>query len=223
MKSTEQIQKRIATLGVVPVIAIDRVEQALPLADALLAGGVPVIEVTFRTAAASAVIQLLSQERPDLLVGAGTVLSRETLEAARAAGAKFALAPGLNPETVKNAAELGLPFMPGVATPSEVELALSLGCRTLKFFPAELLGGVKMIDALLAPYGHTGARFLPTGGVGPSNLESYLQCNGVAAVGGTWLAKKEDLEAGRWDEIRQRCRAAVEIVRRLRPPGGPSF
>lgn len=219
MMSVSEIQTRIEALGVVPVIAIERVEQALPLADALLAGGLPIIEITFRTAAAGAVIELLSRERPELLVGAGTVLSRETAKAAMAAGARFALAPGLNPATVEGAADLGLPFMPGVATSTEVELALSLGCRMLKFFPAELLGGVKMLEALLAPYAHTGVRFVPTGGVGPSNLEAYLGCKGVAAVGGTWLAKKEDLAAGRWAEIQQRCKTAVETVRRLRPVG----
>ncbi len=218
--TSNEVYARLSSFGIIPIIAIDRVEHALPLADALLAGGLPVIEITFRTAAAREVIQLLTRERPQLLVGAGTVLTRETAVDAKEAGARFALAPGLNPAIVKCAEELGIPFMPGVATPSEVELALGLGCRMLKLFPAELLGGVEMLNALLGPYGHTGVSFIPTGGVSPANLDAYLACKGVAAVGGTWLAKKEDLAGGKWAEIQRRCAEAVETVRRRRsiPP-----
>ena len=202
----------IARHRVVPVIAIDSVDQALPLADALIAGGLPVIEVTFRTKAAVDVIRLLSRERPALLVGAGTVLDPATVDAAVAAGAKFALAPGCLPATVQRAQAVGLPFVPGVQTPSEVELALSLGCRTLKFFPAEAAGGVKMLEAIHAPYKHTGVRFVPTGGVSPANCAAYLACDAVAAVGGTWLAKPADLQAGLFEEIAARTRAAVAIA-----------
>ena len=202
----------IARHRVVPVIAIDSVDQALPLADALIAGGLPVIEVTFRTKAAADVIRLLSRERPALLVGAGTVLDAATVEAALAAGAKFALAPGCHPATVARAQALGLPFVPGVQTPSEVELALSLGCRVLKFFPAEAAGGVKMLEAIHAPYKHTGVRFVPTGGVSPANLAAYLDCDAVAAVGGTWLAKPADLQSGLFTEIAVRTREAVAIA-----------
>ena len=135
---------RVAEIGVVPVIAIDSVSHALPLADALLAGGLPVAEITFRTDAAAEVIRLLSRERPDLIVGAGTVLSPETMKTAHAAGAKFAVAPGLNPRVAQAAQELGMPFVPGIANPSDIEAGLDLGCRLLKFFPAEALGGVKL-------------------------------------------------------------------------------
>jgi len=211
-----EIYEQLTAIGIVPVIAIERVEHALPLADALMDGGIPVVEITFRTAAAAEVLRLLCSERPNLLVGAGTVLSRENAEAAFKVGARFGVAPGINPKTLELASKLSMPFVPGIATPSEIELALTFGCRLLKFFPAELLGGVEMLKAFLGPYGHTGVRFIPTGGVSPANLESYLSCKAVAAVGGTWLAKKEDLEEGRWDEIRTRCRAAVEIVRRVR-------
>jgi 2-dehydro-3-deoxyphosphogluconate aldolase/(4S)-4-hydroxy-2-oxoglutarate aldolase len=213
----DPILEKIARLGVVPVIAMDSVDTALPLADALLAGGLPIIEITFRTRAAADVIRKLNQERPQLLVGAGTVLTRETLETAKACGARFALAPGLNPEVVRQANRIGLPFVPGVATPTEIEQALVLGCATLKFFPSEQLGGVKMLEAMFGPYAHTGLRFVPTGGVNAANLESYLKCQAVAAVGGSWLAKKEDLAGGHWDSIRDRCLAAVELVRRARP------
>ena len=217
MTALKELYGQIGSLGVVPVIAIDDSKSALPLADALLGGRLPIIEVTFRTPAAAQVIQTLVRERPSLLVGAGTVLTRENLLAAKAAGARFGVAPGLNPEIVKLARDMDLPFIPGVATPSEIEQALFLGCAMLKFFPAEAMGGVAMLNTLAAPYGHTGVKFVPTGGVNPANLESYLSCKAVAAVGGTWIAKKEDLAAGHWQEIRRRCEAAVEIVRRLRP------
>lgn len=202
--------------GVVPVISLESEDAALPLADALVRGGLPVVEVTFRTASAAAVVRRLVQERPQLTVGAGTVLTPANLEAARASGAAFAVAPGLNPRIIALAAELGLPFIPGVATPSEIELALSLGCQFLKFFPAEASGGVAMLEALSAPYKHMGVRFMPTGGVSPANLEAYLQMETVSAVGGTWLARKEDLAQGRWEEVARRCAAAVQAVTRAR-------
>lgn len=213
---SEEIFNRVAQLGVVPVIAIENVEAAIPLADALIAGGLPVVEVTFRTAAAAEVIRKMAKERPQLIVGAGTVLTAANLEAAKSSGAAFAVAPGLNPQTVKQAQAMGLPFVPGVATPSDIEAGLSLGCKLLKFFPAEANGGVGMIEALSAPYKHTGVRFMPTGGVSTTNLENYLKIDTVAAVGGTWIAKKEDLAEGKWDDVSQRCRAALEIVAKAR-------
>jgi 2-dehydro-3-deoxyphosphogluconate aldolase/(4S)-4-hydroxy-2-oxoglutarate aldolase len=214
--SRASVFQQMAACGVIPVLAIESAEAALPLADALLEGGLPLAEITFRTAAAAEVIETLSRRRPELLVGAGTVLSTENLEAAVAAGARFGVAPGLNPRIVERAGQLGLPFVPGVATASEIEQALDLDCRTVKFFPAEAAGGVKMIEALSGPYAHTGVRFVPTGGVTVANLASYLGLPAVLAVGGTWIAKKDDLSAGRWSEIRQRSRAAVEIVRQFR-------
>lgn len=207
---------RVAEMGVVPVIAIDSVDHALPLADALVAGGLPVVEITFRTAAAAEVIRLLARERPGLIVGAGTVLTPETVRTAVDAGAGFAVAPGLNPRVVRAAQELGLPFVPGVANPSDIEAGLELGCKLLKFFPAEALGGLKLLSALSAPYKHTGVRFMPTGGASPANLGAYLALDTVAAVGGTWIAKKEDMAEGRWDEIAQRCREARMIVEKAR-------
>jgi len=203
---------RVAELGVVPVIAIDSVAHALPLADALLAGGLPVVEITFRTSAAADVIRLLAKERPDLIVGAGTVLTPDTVKIAVDAGARFAVAPGLNPRVVKAAQELTFPFVPGIANPSDIEAGLELGCKLLKFFPAEALGGTKLLSALSAPYKHTGVRFMPTGGASTANLEAYLKIDTVAAVGGTWIAKKEDLSEGKWDVIAQRCREACAII-----------
>ena len=214
--SQPSILDRVAQLGVVPVIAIEKVEAAIPLADALLEGGLPVVEITFRTAAAAEVIRKIAQERPQLLVGAGTVLTPANLEAAKASGAAFAVAPGLNPQTVKQAEQIGLPFVPGVATPTDIEAGLALGCILLKFFPAEALGGVAMIAALSAPYKHTGLRFIPTGGVSTANLEAYTRLETVAAVGGTWIAKKDDLAAGKWAEVSARCKAALQIVAKAR-------
>jgi 2-dehydro-3-deoxyphosphogluconate aldolase / (4S)-4-hydroxy-2-oxoglutarate aldolase len=214
--SSETILSQVARYGIVPVIAIENLAGALPLADALLQGGLPVVEITFRTLAAAEVIRTLTRERPQLIVGAGTALTLANLEAAKASGAAFAVAPGLNPQIVNQARQLGLPFVPGVATPSDIEAGLALGCTLLKFFPAEAMGGVAMLEALSAPYKHTGVRFMPTGGVTAANLETYLKLSTVATVGGTWLAKKDDLAAGKWDEIRTRCQAAVQVVHRLR-------
>lgn len=214
--ANQDAMNTIARYRVVPVIAIESVEAALPLADALLAGGLPLAEITFRTAAAADVIGRLASERPDLLVGAGTVLSVENLEAAKKCGAEFAVAPGLNPAVVTRAQEIGLPFVPGVCTPTDIEAAMSLGCKTLKFFPAGALGGPAMLKALAGPYAHTGIKFMPTGGVNAENLESYLALKVVAAVGGTWIAKKDDIAEGKWDEIKERCKVVAEIVARAR-------
>ncbi len=214
--NSQEAFEQISRAGIVPVIAIEQESAALPLADALIEGGLPVVEVTFRTAAAAAVIRVLSRERPQLLVGAGTVLTLENLEAAKESGARFAVAPGLNSQIVQRSVRMDLPFVPGVATPTDIEHALSLGCKTLKFFPAEALGGIPMIEALSAPYQHTGVRFVPTGGITMANLEVYLRVKTVSAVGGTWIARKEDLASGNWSQVVARCRAAVEVVRRIR-------
>ena len=216
MTTSNSVFDTIARHGVVPVIAMDSVDMALPLADALLEGGLPVVEITFRTKAAAAAIELLAIHRPTLLVGAGTVLTAENLKAAKGSGATFAVAPGQNPTVLDAARELAMPFVPGVATPSDIESALAHGYTLLKFFPAEALGGLGMLKALAAPYGHMGVRFVPTGGVNVANLESYLAMDRVAAVGGTWIATRDDLQAGNWQVIRDRCRAAVEVVRRVR-------
>jgi len=214
--SESSVLSAIERYGVVPVIAIESADAALGLADALLEGGLPVAEITFRTQAAAAAMDALSRKRPDLLLGAGTVLTVENLQAAKDCGARFAVAPGLNPDVLAKAGEIGLPFVPGIATPSEIEEALSLDCRLLKFFPSEALGGVRMIKALAAPYAHTGVRFVPTGGVSPDNLESYLSLSAVAAVGGSWIAKKDDIAEGRWDAIRDRAAQAARIVAQAR-------
>ena len=201
---------------VVPVIAIDSAEAALPLADALLEGGLPVAEITFRTAAAAEVIARIAKERPAMVLGAGTVLTAENLGRAVDAGAKFGVAPGLNQDVVAEAAHRGLPFIPGVITPTEIEQALALGLKLLKFFPAEAFGGLKVIKALSAPYAHAGVRFMPTGGVSSTNLPDYLAEKVVACVGGTWIASREAIAEKKWTQIRDNCKAAIEIVKRVR-------
>lgn len=202
-------------IRIVPVLALNDVESGLKLCEILLECGLPAAEITFRTAAAEAVIKAAAQRFPELYLGAGTVLNVRDLERAFAAGAKFAVAPGFNPTVVRAAASAGYAFAPGVCTPSEAEQAMELGCRLLKFFPAEASGGVKMLRAILAPYRHLGVRFMPTGGVTAANASDYLAVPEVAAVGGTWLGKPADVTAGDWDKIRNAVREAVELKNRL--------
>jgi len=206
------VYRDIARHRIIPVIAIDQAQHALPLADALIEGGLPLAEITFRTPAAAGVLRQLRDERPELLLGAGTVLDRESMQLALDCGARFALAPGFNPAVAAEALEIGLPFSPGVATPSEVEQAMSLGFKVLKFFPAGDVGGPRMLRSLSAPYGHTGVRFIPTGGVTPDNLAEYLSVPTVIAVGGTWIASRETIKAEKWKTIRDNCRKVVELV-----------
>jgi len=215
MEHTELFQT-LHEYGVIPVIAIDSPELAIPLADALIAGGLPVAEITFRTAAAAEVIATLRKARPEIILGAGTVLTVENLRLAKECGAQFGVAPGLNPEIVEEARRLNLPFIPGVLTPSEIERALGLGAKVLKFFPAEESGGPAMLRALAGPYRHTGIQFMPTGGINAKNLESYLKLDIVLMVGGTWLASREAIAAREWDTIQANCRQAREIVAQIR-------
>jgi 2-dehydro-3-deoxyphosphogluconate aldolase / (4S)-4-hydroxy-2-oxoglutarate aldolase len=212
----DSVFEQLARYGVVPVVGLEEAATALPLADALAGGGLPLVEITFRTAAAADAIRAITSQRPEIIVGAGTILTLESLEAAKAGGAAFGVAPGLNPQIVRHARQLDLPFIPGVATATEIEQALSLGCRLLKFFPAEALGGVTMLEALVAPFRHTGVRFMATGGVSMANLAAYLKLDFVAAAGGSWLAKADDLSRGKWDEVRQCCRETLALVTEAR-------
>ncbi|MCL2004774.1 MAG: bifunctional 4-hydroxy-2-oxoglutarate aldolase/2-dehydro-3-deoxy-phosphogluconate aldolase [Planctomycetaceae bacterium] len=207
--------EQIAKFKVVPVIAIESPDAALSLADALLAGTLPIAEITFRTEAAAAVIRKMTQERPNLLVGAGTILTPDNLKAAVDSGAAFGVAPGCNPKIIEAAQKMNFPFVPGVCTPSDVEAALSNGCKILKFFPAGAMGGLTMLKALIAPYGNTGVQFMPTGGVSPDNLNEYLSTKGVIACGGTWIATKDDIASGKWELIASRCREVATLVSKL--------
>lgn len=207
---------RIAEIGVLPVIAIEDPEDAVPLADALLKGGLPVAEITFRTSAAAEVIARMTRERPQLLVGAGTVLDRISLEMAKKGGAQFGLAPGFDLEVVDHAAANGFPFIPGIMTPSELSAAMRRGAKLFKFFPAGTIGGPEALKAIAAPFAHLGLRFIPTGGVSPGNMQDWLKVPGVAAVGGTWIARTEDIRAGAWDKIAANAREAVASVAAMR-------
>jgi 2-dehydro-3-deoxyphosphogluconate aldolase / (4S)-4-hydroxy-2-oxoglutarate aldolase len=214
--SPQELQEDMVRAGVVPVVVLDDPEKAIPLADAVLEGGLPVLEITFRTAAAAEIIRRIAEKRPQVIVGAGTVLTLENVESAKQSGARFAVAPGLNPTTVRRAQELGLPFIPGVATASEIEQALALGCPVLKFFPAELLGGPAMLKTLYGPFAHTGVRFMPTGSITPEKLESYLKIPLVAAVGGSWITPPDLLKSGNWTEIAARARQSAQQVAQIR-------
>ena len=199
----------IAAYGVVPVIAIDDAAAALPLADALTEGGLPVAEITFRTGAARAAIAAIADHRPAMLVGAGTVLDTDQVDAAVDAGARFALAPGLDAEVLARAAARALPFAPGIQTASELSRALRGGCEMVKFFPAAQAGGPAALAALAGPFAHTGIGFNPTGGVTLQTMGDWLALAMVRAVGGTWIATREQIAAGDWEGIAQRARDAV--------------
>lgn len=183
----------------VPMVVMDKVEHAAPFGDALVNGGLPIAEITFRTPAAEGAIRTLAK-RGDVLVGAGTILSIEQADRAIDAGAKFLVAPGTNPAVVEHVLKRGLPIVPGVVTPSEIELALSLGVSVLKFFPAETMGGVATLKALAGPY--PDVRFIPTGGITPEMVPSYLKLKSVVACGGSWMAPRDLLAAGRFDAVK---------------------
>ncbi|MGE9271193.1 MAG: bifunctional 4-hydroxy-2-oxoglutarate aldolase/2-dehydro-3-deoxy-phosphogluconate aldolase [Verrucomicrobiales bacterium] len=204
--------QKIAAKRIVPVVVLDDEEDAEPLAEALLAGGLDVIEITFRTPAAEAAIQRITHAFPEVLVGAGTLLEWDHVTRAHAAGATFGLAPGLNPTVVQRAHELKLTFCPGIMTPSDVEAALRLGCHVLKFFPAMAAGGPAMLKALAGPYAHTGVKFIPTGGIHQGNLHEFLQLPAVAAIGGSWMVERKLIAAGDWKEITRRTAEALASV-----------
>jgi len=203
------VMERIARRRIVPVVALDHEEHAERLAETLLKAGLDVMEVTFRTAAAVPGIRRIASTYPEMLLGAGTLLEPEQVQKAAAAGARFAVAPGLNERVLEAARRAGIEMMPGVMTPSEVERALALGCRTLKFFPAEQAGGPAMIKALEGPYSHTGVRFVPTGGINRGNMLQYLERPSVIAIGGSWMVEKKLISAQDWLRIEELTREAV--------------
>lgn len=204
------IIKELSLIGIVPVIALDDAKDASPLAEALCKGGLPCAEITFRTDAAEESIRIMAKEFPDMLVGAGTVLTAEQADRAINAGARFLVSPGLNPEVVKHCLAKGYPIVPGCATPSEVETAISLGLDTVKFFPAEAAGGISMIKAMSAPYGKI--KFMPTGGIGEGNLNEYLSFGKIFACGGSWMAPKKFISSGDFEQIEKLTRGAVSAM-----------
>jgi 2-dehydro-3-deoxyphosphogluconate aldolase/(4S)-4-hydroxy-2-oxoglutarate aldolase len=204
------VLERFAAMRVLPVIVIDDPDDALPLARALIDGGLPCAEVTLRTPRAVEALRRIAGELPDMLVGAGTVLTPAQAAEARGAGARFVVAPGFNARMVEFCQSVDLPVFPGVCTPTEIEMALGAGLSLLKFFPAEPIGGLPFLKAVAAPY--TTVSFMPTGGIGPSNLASYLAFPRVVACGGSWMAPNDWIAAGQFDRIRDATRAAVAIA-----------
>ncbi|EHQ9268986.1 bifunctional 4-hydroxy-2-oxoglutarate aldolase/2-dehydro-3-deoxy-phosphogluconate aldolase [Vibrio parahaemolyticus] len=204
------IKEQLKALKVIPVIAIDKAEDIIPLGKVLAENGLPAAEITFRSAAAAEAIRLLRENQPDMLIGAGTVLNREQAIAAKEAGATFIVSPGFNPNTVKACQEIGIDIVPGVNNPSTVEAALEMGLTTLKFFPAEASGGINMVKSLLAPY--TDIELMPTGGINPANIKDYLAIPRVLACGGTWMVDKKLIEEGNWEELARLTREAVALV-----------
>ena len=208
------VAEKIAGFGVVPVVVLEDVKDAAPLAKALVEGGLPCAEVTFRTAAAEESIRVMTTEYPDMFVGAGTVLTIEQVDRAVAAGAKFIVSPGFDPEIVDYCLEKEIPVFPGCFTPSEVAQAVKRGLKVVKFFPAEQFGGVATIKAMAAPY--VGLKFMPTGGVSAKNLESYLSCDKIIACGGSWMVKGDLVKAGKFDEIKTLTEEAVKLAASIR-------
>ena len=208
--------KTLGAAGVVPVVVVESAAQAVPLARALVKGGLPVVEVTFRTDAAADAIAAIRAEVPDAIVGAGTLLSVSQVRAAKKAGAAFGVAPGFDPAIVEEAKSALLPFCPGVATASELSQALTAGCGMVKFFPAEAAGGVKMIKNLMGAFRSTGVKLMPTGGVNTSNLADYLSVPEVVCCGGTWVAPKDALKASDYAAIERLAADAAAMVKRVR-------
>jgi 2-dehydro-3-deoxyphosphogluconate aldolase/(4S)-4-hydroxy-2-oxoglutarate aldolase len=207
---TVSVLEQLRRLRIVPLIVIDEPEQAGPLARALVAGGLPCAEIAFRTAGALEALRRLAGEHPDVLVGAGTVLTPDQAEAARGAGARFIVSPGLHPRVVDYCRSHNLPVFPGVSTPTEIGAALELGLTVLKFFPAEPLGGLPYLRAIAAPF--PDVEFIPTGGINAANLPSYLAASGVVACGGSWMAPQAWIRAGEFDRIRHEVEQAVRLV-----------
>lgn len=207
---TIEMINKLKQFKVIPVIQINSVEQAIPLAKVLVENGLPVAEVTFRTEAAAEAIKAMREAYPEMCIGAGTVLNAGQIEQAQQAGAEFVVAPGLNPNTVRRCQEVGMPIVPGVNSPSQVEQALELGLNFLKFFPAEASGGVAMVKSLLAPY--VDVSLMPTGGIGKGNVNDYLAIDRVVCCGGTWMVAPKLIENEQWEEIGQLVREAVAHV-----------
>ncbi|MCM1122880.1 MAG: bifunctional 4-hydroxy-2-oxoglutarate aldolase/2-dehydro-3-deoxy-phosphogluconate aldolase [Eubacterium sp.] len=210
----DEMIKQVQELGVVPVVVLEDAGDAVPLAKALCEGGLPCAEVTFRTAAAEESIRAMTEAYPDMLVGAGTVLSIKQVDQAVGAGAKFIVSPGFDPEVVDYCLEKEIPVFPGCITPSEVSQAVKRGLKVVKFFPAEQFGGVSTIKALAAPF--TGLKFMPTGGVNAGNLASYLNYDRIIACGGSWMVKGDLVKAGKFDEIQAMTKEAVQLVAEIR-------
>lgn len=210
----EKTDKQIMEYGIMPVVVLEDAKDAKPLADALIGGGLSCAEVTFRTAAAEEAIRIMCREHPDMLVGAGTVLTVAQVERAVSAGAKFIVSPGFDAEIVDYCLEKGIAVYPGCITPTEIAQAVKRGLKVVKFFPATQFGGVATMKALAAPY--AGIKFMPTGGIHLENLEEFLRCPAVIACGGSWMVKKDLIQSGQFQTIQKKTEEAVSLVRKIR-------
>lgn len=211
-----EILERIYRSAVISVLVIDKVENAVPLARALLDGDIDVMELTLRTPVAIDALRDIKAKVPEMMAGIGTILTTEQVIQAAEAGAAFGVAPGINPRIVRQAQKTGLPFCPGIATPSDIEQALELGCRLLKFFPAEPSGGISYLKSIAAPYAHLNLRFIPLGGINADNLKSYLAEPTILAVGGSWLAPRNLIQNQDWKTIAENAREASRIVKEIK-------
>ncbi len=214
--ATSELHSQIHRTGVIAVLMIDDANDAVPVARALLAGGVDCVELTLRTDAAMEALKRIRSEVPEMLVGVGTILTPQQVNDVKAAGAAFGVAPGMNPRVVSEANRIGLPFSPGVCTPSDIELAIEQGCRVLKFFPSEPSGGLAYLRTIAAPFAHLGVKYIPLGGVNAANAENYLREPSVLALGGSWLGPRDAIQRKDWDAITQLASAASGIVKRVR-------
>jgi 2-dehydro-3-deoxyphosphogluconate aldolase/(4S)-4-hydroxy-2-oxoglutarate aldolase len=208
------VLEQFGKIGIIPVVVLDDAKDAEPLGQALMEGGLPCAEVTFRTAAAEESIRIMAEKFPDMLVGAGTVLTTEQVDRAVAAGAKFIVSPGINPKVVDYCVKKNIPITPGTCNPSNVETALEFGLDVVKFFPAEPAGGLKYIKAIAAPY--VGMKFMPTGGINAENVKEYLKYDRILACGGSWMVKGDLIKAGNFDKIRELTAEAAQIVKEIR-------
>ncbi len=209
-----EVLEQFKKIGIIPVVVLDDANDAKPLGQALMEGGLPCAEVTFRTEAAEESIRIMSQEFPDMLVGAGTVLTTEQVDRAVAAGAKFIVSPGINPKVVEYCVKKNIPITPGTCNPSNVETALEFGLDVVKFFPAEPAGGLNYIKAIAAPY--TGVSFMPTGGINSENVKEYLKYDRIIACGGSWMVKGDLIKSGNFEKIKELTAEAAAIVKEIR-------
>lgn len=213
---TPDLIQKIDDAGIIAVLIIDEVRHAVPVARALLAGGVDAIELTLRTPAAIESAKIIKKEVPEISLGFGTVLTVDQVKAVVDVGADFAVSPGCNPKIIAEAYKQGLSFAPGIMTPTDIEIAVELGCRILKFFPAETTGGMKHLESMSAPYNYLGLKFIPLGGCNMDNAPTYLQSNLITAIGGTWVAKRPLIQSENWDAITNNAKEIRTLISQIR-------
>jgi len=211
-----EIIKRIDDAGIIAVLVIDELKHAVPLAKALIAGGVDAIELTLRTPVAIDAAKMIKKEVPQIALGFGTVLTVDQVKAVADVGADFAVAPGCNPRVIAEAYKQGLSFAPGIMTPSDIEIAVEQGCRVLKYFPAETSGGMEHLENMVAPYQYLNLKFIPLGGCNMDNARNYLESSLITAIGGSWVAKRPLIQAEKWDEITKNAKEIRNLIREIR-------